>query len=412
MLLLVVALASGCCCDPSPLLSLLQRQTESVAERAAPAGPALARQPEPAFPTSATLLAPPVVPQARHLRALYDEAEANEAARIRHGVLICRVTVTGTGYDESFAGGADVAMQLTVGEGPPRPTTRQTPERIYSFPLHGIRPGLGLHVRVIDKDLFQDDLIGEGASVFRGGETQILTEGAEVRCRVAAGEDIEELRGFTLSSVRAAVESLSGREPDLHVSGFGVPGDEVHALRAAVYGALAWSSPDDPELLATLAPVDGLGAAWQARVDAAITQAATTGPAPGSPVMLSGVGRVSVSRLVCESEALNAIVALGDAIEPGPGCIATLTVEPESAGTMSLATTSLWAVGLGREGTEHVPRVRARGVGGRWLPQRPTPSATPHQAGEQRAWVLGFEPGRPELLRVVHRGSAVLLRTR
>ena len=71
-------------------------------------------------------------------------------------MLVCSVRVTGGGYDDSlFAGGADVYMRLAIAGGPTR-GTRQSAERIYSFPVARLDAGDSLSVSVYDEDSYSD----------------------------------------------------------------------------------------------------------------------------------------------------------------------------------------------------------------------------------------------------------------
>ena len=99
----------------------------------------------------------PLVPQVADPSGLFDAAGDARIDVLEGGMLVCRVGLTGGGYDPGpFAGGADVYMRLSVAGGPRR-RTRQTSSRTYTFPVAHLERGETLSVQVMDQDVFADD---------------------------------------------------------------------------------------------------------------------------------------------------------------------------------------------------------------------------------------------------------------
>ncbi len=359
------------------------------------------------------------VPQAPGARALYDAAEGARVGPLHDGLLVCEARVHGAGYDDGlFAGGADVFLRLTIGDGETR-FTQQNGLRMYTFPVASLAPGDRLDVSVIDDDVFFDDTIGVGGAPYTGGETRVDTPpGAVVTCRPAAAGAVRAGRRQALAQLDRALDRRARVRPDLRAVDLGYPAQLNGEVVAAARGVLAYGTLAHPGLAARVERAIAIDAGWADAVREAIDAEVRSLPGPGSPTAAPEVGSLTVDRVACGAEA----TAARDGIDVVPvrnsGCVVELTLRADRE--LRLAPAGWSVEGIAARGELSVGAVEAVAEGeGAWRSIADgsradgSPAGVVHlvPAGGSVRLALGLASGpRARLLRLGVRGAPVLLR--
>ena len=363
-------------------------------------------------PVSLAALGGGAVPQVPDPRALYDRARDDAPADVENGVMVCSVRLTRGGYDDGlFAGGADVYMTLRIGDGASR-STHQTSRRIYSFPLARLEADDRVRIRVLDDDVFRDDLIGTGNAHWSGGSLFFETDGADVSCRVAHGDAVERPLARALRRVDRQLERVEGAEPDVAAYDLGYPTERAAGVRGALREALAWVQPGDDEIADRVDRAGEVEEAWEDAASDAVDDAVATLPPPGEAVPLRRLGTVRAGALACDGDAARMRDELERHLDPSAGCLLRVEIATRRGGTLpSAGAGALEVWGVDRAATM-IP-LQQVGVqrGTEWLDPASRAQPISYGPGETIAAVYAVPVGtRPALLRAGRDGRAVVLR--
>lgn len=365
---------SGCCFAPAPSPAVPDLPVPVVpAPPIAPIAP-IPGPPMPSVGIGSTSIGDPFdvvllsTPQLPGLRALFDAAPA-APGDVRDGVLVCSATLLGGGYDDSlFAGGADVALAMRIGEGALR-STPQSSERVYSFPTASLTHGQTVWVRVVDRDILFDDTIAEGTTTFEGAPFRLTMGQANVECRALAPTLVAEQREAARTRLARILDRLPVPAPDLAAADLGAPSAATNDAAGAARELAAWSDPSDPALERSLAPGHAWYRAWHDAITDAVDERAGSLPAPGTPVA-DGHAQLTVTDLACGASATALRAEIGEAATSTAaieGCIVRLQLRGHAPPLRLDATSDTgdtWT--LGRGGELARASVLAVRVDGRW----------------------------------------------
>ncbi|MCA9604676.1 MAG: hypothetical protein KC619_03715 [Myxococcales bacterium] len=363
-------------------------------------------------PLSLALVGGSTTPQVPDPRALYDRAGDAAPTSVDDAVMVCVARLTRGGYDDDFfGGGADVYMVLRVGEGAER-RTYQTPRRTYSFPITRLEEDELVRVRVLDQDLFRDDLIGEGSARWRGGALAISTDGAEVSCRVASGDAVARSRAGALREVDRRLDRVRGARPDVAAYDLGYPTERAAEVRTALVGALAWSSPQADAIQDRIARAQAIEEAWEDASRDAVDDAFEASPPPGHAVPFARVGTIRSTALLCGPEAARMRDELAAHLDPSASCLLRVDITAERGGVLPASGPGALEVwGLDRTATMIPLQPIGLQHGDEWLDPVRRAEPLSYRRADTIAVVYAVPAGTsPALLRVGRDGHAAVLR--
>lgn len=363
-------------------------------------------------PASLALLGAGTTLQVPDPRGLYDRAGADAPATVDDGVLVCVARLTRGGYDDDFfGGGADVYMVVRLGEGAER-GTHQTSRRAYSFPVAHLEEGDLVRVRVLDQDMFRDDLIGQGSARWQGGALAISTDGAEVSCRVAHGDVVARPLERALRRVDGRLERLRGARPDVAAYDLGYPTQRAADVRSALSEVLAWAPAGSDAIQDRIARAAEVEEAWEDASRDAVDEAIADRPPPGETVPFARTGTVRSSGLLCGAEAARMRDELAAHLDPSAGCLLRVDITADRGGLLPASgdgALDVW--GLDRTATMIPLQPIGLHHGEEWLDAVRRQEPLSYGRGDVITEVYAVPAGtRPALLRLGRGAHAVALR--
>lgn len=401
--------ATGCCFASDPDLPAPTAGPDPLDEGAhTDDGPTSAPPPHvpppppPPYVEPPSLITPPslasslegssLVPQRRDATRLFDRARPVEGA-IHRGLLVCRAQIRGQYDDSLFAGGADVAMSLTIGTGEPMGSGQES-SRTYTFPIAALEPGTALHLGAVDVDVLFSDPIGGVDVAYE--HTPFEAEHPNVTFRCRALESVEAEAQAALARYRRALDRFEATSPELSALDLGYP--SAAPVIEAAEEAASWLGWHDGDMRAGAERARQIDAAFVRAVGERVVATAATLPS-GSEPSDRGDRRIRIARTVCDAEARALRTEMGAAVSPArsPACHVVLEIEARRGLRLDRTPpgeTEAWT--LREDGSrEHAERLATFHAGAWHAPNEPITLA----AGERCEVHLGVhEPGA--LLRV------------
>jgi hypothetical protein len=343
------------------------------------------------------------VPQAPAPAALFAAARPHTNGPVVRGLFVCSATLDSEdAYDDSIAGGPDVALEVRLGRGEVR-STPQTALRIYTLPVARLDPGDPIWIRVLDRDVIFDDTISERGGSFASTPFVLDMDHADVDCRVLEGEAVARPARAAIGAMASAIDALDSAAPDPKVEQLGYPQVGAARVMTASSRALAWLHPSDPEYVAQRMRAHAFETRWSEHAAAAVEGARRALPTPGTNVALGHRFHVRVTSHSCGTPG----ATRSDPLAPDPStCHALLELEARERTSVPM---SLESAVLTTEGTEYRAAISARQVSGTWVAPAEVHTLEP----SQRALLAVQYPDRdPPILRVRDAGEPILLRLR
>ena len=302
-------------------------------------------------------------PQRADAPQLFARARPIEG-EIHRGLLVCRAQIRGQYDDSLFAGGADVAMTVTLGQGEAM-STGQHASRTFTFPIASLEPGTTVAASVVDVDVLFSDPIGGGTASYQRTPFTIEHPNASIECRALPSVEAEAQRA--LSRFRRALDGFHSGEPDLVAGDLGFP--SVEPVRAAAEDVASWVGWSDPELRAGFAHARELDAAYAATIGPAVIARHDALPPMNEPTN-AGDRTLRIVRVACDDEAraLRAEMGVQVSDHREPACHVIVEVEARRAMRLAPrppAIDEAWT--LSEDGTrERAQRIATR-CGDAWL---------------------------------------------
>jgi hypothetical protein len=365
---------SGCCAGssvepaPAPLAPPLPAAVPDV-PAALPPPPPPAPYVEPPSRLEAPSLALAIeraatgTPQRADAPQLFARARPVEG-EIHRGLLVCRAQIRGSYDDSLFAGGADVAMSVTIGQGEAM-STGQHSSRTFTFPIANLETGTTVAASVVDVDVLFSDPIGGGSASYERTPFTIEHTNATIECRALASVEAEAQRALT--RFRRALDGFHTGEPDLVAGDLGFP--SIEPVRLAAQDVASWVGWNDPELRAGFAHARELDHAYAATIGRAVVARHDALPPMNEPTN-AGDRTLRIVRVACDDEAraLRAEMGVQVSDRREPACHVIVEVEARRAMRLAPRPPSVdeaWT--LSEDGTRERAQRIATHCGDEWL---------------------------------------------
>ena len=313
----LASLCAGCCfvppLDSAPTPALTTPVSAAppvpVSPPPIPPPPQEAADLIPRMGISGTLIALEIPQRPWHqITPLFNRARESVAS-VARGLLIC-TTDLHQEFDHPVFGGSDIAMNFRIADGDWHPTP-QLSDRIFTMPLTDLQPGVILGLRVVDRDVFEDDVVATESVTFASAPFEVTTPAVTLLCRVV---DVASQVQRAVERVMRLLERFRLPVPDLNAPGLGFRSPpRLHAL---VDDAASWVGWTAPEMLGVIDRAEAFDQAFEERVGARVVQALGTLPAPGEVVRMAG-RTARVERVFCGSEAADLYRAMGPHMRQG-----------------------------------------------------------------------------------------------
>ncbi len=302
-------------------------------------------------------------PQRADAPQIFSRARPIEG-EIHRGLLVCRAQIRGQYDDSLFAGGADVAMTVTVGQGEAM-STGQHASRTFTFPIASLETGTSVAASVVDVDVLFSDPIGGGTASYERTPFTIEHPNATIECRALPSVEAEAQRALT--RFRRALDGFDAREPDLVASDLGFPSTEP--VRSAAEDVASWVGWSDAELRAGIDHARELDAAYARTIGPAVVARREALPAMNEPTS-AGDRALRIVRVACDDEARALRAEMGEPVSDDrePACHVVLEVEARRAMRLAprpAAEDEAWT--LSEDGTRERAQRIATHCGDAWI---------------------------------------------
>ncbi|AKF08112.1 hypothetical protein [Sandaracinus amylolyticus] len=241
------------------------------------------------------------VPQVRDALSWFESAPPHESGALEGALVICRTMMT-PGHDDwdGIFGGPEIQLRVRIAGGAMRATPEGRPAGVFSFPVARLAPRDRVWMRLIDEDVLDDDVIGEGSTQFAGITPFVVSmRRATLECRaVSAPEPRAALARFDRMLSRA--EDV---RPDVSLHDLGYPEREAMEVLAAASEAAAWLDWSDARLRDRIDHAERFERAWSDAAHAEMDRATSTLPDPATPVELGEGRQARVLALRCGVDA-------------------------------------------------------------------------------------------------------------